>query len=84
VQDLAHLVFREHQVLTGVVAQEKTKTVAVALHLAGQQVCTRGNQKQPRAIADHPSFALEFREFFVEAFTFEFGRVQALRQFRRA
>ena len=84
VQHLGHLVFGEHEIGATIVADQKAEAVAVALHLAGQQIGARCNEQQTRAVAHDAARALEFFDFSIERFVTRQRRVQAARQDRAA
>ena len=82
-QHLAHLVLGEHEILAGIVADQESEAVAMALHLARDEVGTGGHEEQPGAIADHAARTLEFLELFVEKGTGLVGNMQPVGQFVR-
>ena len=77
-QHLGHLVLRQHEIGATVVADQKAETVAVALHLAGQQIGARGNEQQSRAVAHDTAGALEFFDFSIERFVIVSAKGKAL------
>ncbi len=50
-QNLAHFMFGQHQVLAAVIADQEAVAFAMTLHLARQQVGARGDQQEAGAIA---------------------------------
>ena len=83
VQHLGHLVFGQHEIGAAIVADQKAEAVAMALHLAGQQIGARRNEQQSRAIADDTARALEFFDFSIERFVIV-AQGQVARQGRAA
>ena len=63
---LAHLMFGEHKIGSAIVANQKSETVAMALHLSGQQIGARRHQQQASAITHDAARALEFLDFSIE------------------
>ena len=47
VQHLGHLVFGEHEIGPAIVADKKAEAIAVALHLAGQQIGAAATSNSP-------------------------------------
>ena len=67
VQHLAHLVLRQHEIVATVVADQKSEAVAMALHLARNQVGARGDEQQAGPVAHDAPGALELVELGVES-----------------
>ncbi len=63
VQHLTHLVFRQDQVLSAVVADQEAEAIAMALDLTGDQIGARGDQQQSGPVTDDAPGALELFQF---------------------
>ena len=63
VQHLAHLMLGQDQVLSAIVTDQEPEAVAMALHLAGDQIGARRDEQQSGPVAHDAPGALELFQF---------------------